>query len=96
MKKRSIIIISFVLLAFFSLHLNDFGLIKLFQLQKKHSELKNELNNLLIQQVELNEDIQKLKTDENYIQKIAREKYMMVEPGERVYRVQDEKTLSTN
>ena len=96
MKKRSIIIISFVLLAFFSLLLNDFGLIKLFQLQNKHSELKNELNNLLIQQVELNEDIQKLKTDENYIQKIAREKYMMVEPGERVYRVQDEKTLSTN
>ena len=28
--------------------------------------------------------------------KIAREKYMMVEPGERVYRVQEEKTLSTN
>ena len=85
-----------MLLAFFSLLLSDFGLIKLFQLQKKHSELKNELNNLLLQQVELNEDIQKLQTDENYIQKIAREKYMMVEPGERVYRVQEEKTLSTN
>ena len=96
MKQRFVIIISFVLLAFFSLLLNDFGLIKLFQLKNKHSELKNELNNLLIQQVELNENIQKLQTDENYIQKIAREKYMMVEPGERVYRVQDEKTLSTN
>ena len=89
-------ILSFVLLAVCSLILNDFGLIKLFQLQNRHSELKNELNNLLIQQAELNEDIQRLQTDENYIQKIAREKYMMVEPGERVYRVQEEKTLNTN
>ena len=96
MKKRSIMILSFVLLAVCSLILNDFGLIKLFQLQNRHSELKNELNNLLIQQAELNEDIQRLQTDENYIQKIAREKYMMVEPGERVYRVQEEKTLNTN
>ncbi len=96
MKKRSIMILSFVLLALCSLILNDFGLIKLFQLQNRHSELKNELNNLLIQQAELNEDIQRLQTDENYIQKIAREKYMMVEPGERVYRVQEEKTLNTN
>ena len=96
MKKRSIMILSFVLLALCSLILNDFGLIKLFQLKNRHSELKSELNNLLIQQAELNEDIQRLQTDENYIQKIAREKYMMVEPGERVYRVQEEKTLNTN
>jgi len=96
MKQRSIIIISFVLLAVFSLLVNDFGLIKLFKLQRKHANLKNELNHLLLQQAELNEEISRLQIDERYIQKIAREKYMMVEPGERVYRVQEEKTLNTN
>ena len=37
-----------------------------------------------------------LKTDEKYIQKIAREKFMMVLPGEKVYRVKDEKIIDSH
>ena len=68
---------------------NDFGLLKLIRLQKKHSALEKSLTTLLLQQEKLREQISKLQTDNEYIEKIAREKFMMVLPGEKVYRVQE-------
>ena len=38
---------------------------------------------------ELKTEITQLQTDNAYIEKIAREKFMMVLPGEKVYRVQE-------
>jgi len=75
---------------------NDFGLLKLIELYKKERQLYAEVNDLLLQQDKLQAEIQKLQTDEEYIQKIARKKFMMVLPGEKVYRVQDEKVFENN
>ena len=75
---------------------NDFGLFQLFQLYQKEKKLYVEVNELLLQQDNLQIEINRLQTDEKYIQKIAREKFMMVLPGEKVYRVKDEKIIDSN
>ena len=72
---------------------NDFGLITYFQLKKKHDQLDKELQNLLAQQNSLHSEINRLQTDQDYIEQIAREKFMMVKPGERVYRVKEVKEI---
>ena len=76
--------------------LNDFGLINYFKLKNKHKTLDKELQRLLIQQEELRLEIHKLQTDQNYIEQIAREKFLMVKPGERVYKVTEEKEIIEN
>ena len=76
--------------------LNDFGLITYFKLKNRHKILDEELQQLLVQQNNLRSEINKLQTDQEYIEKIAREKFMMVKPGERVYRVKEEKEIIEN
>ena len=65
-------------------------------MKKKHSELQQELKHLLLQKNNLRDEISQLQVDEQYIEKIAREKFMMVLPGEKVYRVQEQKQLNIN
>ena len=48
---------------------------------------------LLKQQINLQEEIVKLNIDQEYIEKIAREKFMMVKPGEKVFRVIESKQM---
>ena len=78
------IIVSLIILIF-----NDFGLLKLAKLQRKHQKLEKSLTTLLSQQEKLRLEINQLQTNNEYIEKIAREKFMMVLPGEKVYRVQE-------
>jgi len=84
----------FLITGFGFMLFNDFGLVNLFHLYQKEKKLFSEVNILMVQQDNLRKEIKKLQTDEEYIQKIAREKFMMVLPGEKVYRVQDEKIIS--
>ena len=71
---------------------SDRGLINLWYLKKEKLEIQNEINDLrnLIAMLEKEED--KLKFDEKYIEKIAREKFKMVKPGERVFKVNDKES----
>ena len=75
---------------------NDFGLIRYFKLKKEHTLLDQELSQLLAQQQELRLEIDKLQYDQNYIEKIAREKFLMVKPGEKIYKVEDDKIIREN
>ena len=78
-------------ISFVVLIVNDFGLFKLFKLKQQCSDLEKSLNVLLLQQEKLRLDINRLQTDRQYIEKIAREQFMMVLPGEKVYRVEESK-----
>ena len=80
-----IIIIGCISLLFFS----DRGLINLWSLKKEKLEIQNEINDLRNQIAILEKEEEKLKFDEKYIEKIAREKFKMVKPGERVFKVAD-------
>ena len=94
-KPKIILFTSLLIFSLTILLVNEFGLIKYIKLSQKHKLLKNKLNNILEQQTTLRSNITQLQTDEDYIRSIAREKFMMVLPGEKVYRVIDEKTISS-
>ena len=68
---------------------SDRGLINLWSLEKEKLEIQNEINDLRNQIAMLEKEEEKLKFDEKYIEKIAREKFKMVKPGERVFKVTD-------
>ena len=72
-------------LIFFS----DRGLINLWSLKKEKLEIQNDINSLRNQIAMLEKEEDKLKFDEKYIEKIAREKFKMVKPGERVFKITD-------
>ena len=71
---------------------SDRGLINLWSLKKEKLEIQNEINDLRNQIALLEKEEEKLKFDEKYIEKIAREKFKMVKPGERVFKVADEES----
>ena len=68
---------------------SDRGLINLWSLKKEKLEIQNEINDLRNQIAMLEKEEEKLKFDEKYNEKIAREKFKMVKPGERVFKVTD-------
>jgi cell division protein FtsB len=80
-----IVVIGCISLLLFS----DRGLINLWSLKKEKLEIQNEINDLRSQIAMLEKEEEKLKFDEKYIEKIAREKFKMVKPGERVFKVTD-------
>lgn len=72
---------------------NDSGLIQWLKL-KNYKENNLVQNNMLLdQQIKLQNEIYKLENDEEYLEKIARERFMLVKPGEKVFRVIDTKTM---
>ena len=68
---------------------SDLGLIKLYSLQKKHNKIKNEIDVLIQKESMLIDEINKIKENDKYLEKIAREKFQMVKPGEKIFRVVD-------
>lgn len=81
-----LIVAGCVSLIFFS----DRGLINLWSLKNEKLEIQNEINSLRSQIAMLEKEEERLKFDEKYIEKIAREKFKMVKPGERVFKVLEE------
>ena len=73
-----------ILLLLFS----DRGFIPLWKLKKEKLEIQQEINSLRQQIVSLEKEAEKLKFDNKYVETIAREKFMMVEPGEKVFKVE--------
>tara|TARA_B100001540_G_C15314313_1_gene420650 strand:+ start:40 stop:351 length:312 start_codon:yes stop_codon:yes gene_type:complete len=71
----------------------DFGVIKLINLKKERSNLQLEIEQLLTQQITIREEIKKLKYDTSYVEKIARERFLMVKPGEKVFKVIESKQI---
>jgi cell division protein FtsB len=56
-------------------------------LKKEKLEIQKDINSLRSQIAMLEKEEEKLKFDEKYIERIAREKFKMVKPGERVFKV---------
>lgn len=66
---------------------NDFGLIRWWQLKNTKEKQHTEIKQLLNQQIKLQNEIIKIESNTEYLEKIAREKFMMVKPGEKVFKV---------
>ena len=70
---------------------NDMGIVRWYQLHRERTQIKAEIDQLIQEEAELTNELDRLTNDKEYIKKIAREKFHMVKPGEKVFRVIDRK-----
>ena len=63
------------------------GIIQWYQLRHERNEVQAEINRLIQEESKLTSELDRLTNDKEYIKKIAKEKFHMVKPGEKVFRV---------
>ena len=79
-----VVLIGCVSLLFFS----DRGLESLWELKKEKVEIQQEINSLRKEIANLKRESEKLEFDQDYVEKIAREKLKMAKPGEQVFKIE--------
>ena len=72
---------------------DDLGLLKWYSLKKERIRIQYEIDELIQRESHLTEEIFKITSDDIYLEKIAREKFQMVKPGEKVFRVVDNRKV---
>lgn len=74
-------------IAFFSyvFLFSNHGLLRYFYLLRRKNLLLKEITMLREEQMKLQQEIERLTDNYRYIEKIAREKYQMGKPGEKIY-----------
>ena len=65
----------------------DHGLLKLYKIKQKRKIIQGNITRLREEKGKLVGEKNKIQNDLNYIEKIAREKYKMVKPGEKIFKV---------
>jgi len=84
-----IILILGVMLLFF----NDMGIVKWYRLKQERLHIQIEIDRLILEEKDLTAEFDRLENDDEYIKKIARERFHMVKPGEKVFRVIDRRKV---
>ncbi len=84
-----IIMVLGVMLLFF----NDMGIVKWYQLKQERLNIQTEIDRLILEEKDLAAELDHLENDDEYIKKIARERFHMVKPGEKVFRVIDRRKV---
>ena len=79
----AIIGITLIIIFIFGNH----GVIELYQLSKKRQQIQEEIILLRQQKIDLEKEKSLLKNDRKHIEKLAREKYRMAKPNERIFKV---------
>ena len=67
----------------------DHGLLKLYKIKKERQLVQKKIISLREEREKLRSEKIKIENDLSYIEKIAREKYKMVKPGEKIFKVID-------
>ncbi len=65
----------------------DHGLFQLYKLKKERAEIQLYISQLRRDRETLSNEKNRLENDFKYIEKLAREKYRMAKPGEKVFKV---------
>jgi len=65
----------------------DHGVYQLYRLQQERSEIQQAIVKLRDEKLKLEAEKTRLETDFEYIEQLAREKYRMSKPGEKVFKV---------
>ena len=80
-----------VLLILFSLAIvfifGDHGVIKLYKIKNERKMIQKKIAELREEKEKLKNEKNRIENDLGYIEKIAREKYKMVKPGEKIFKV---------
>ena len=65
----------------------DHGLLKLYKIKNLRKKIQTHITQLRDEREKVEEKKNKIKNDIIYIEKMAREKYKMVKPGEKIFKV---------
>ena len=65
----------------------DHGLIKLYKIKSQRKKVQSHITQLGEEREKRKEEKNKIENDLDYIEKVAREKYKMVKPGEKIFKV---------
>ena len=65
----------------------DHGILQLFKLKREKAKIQDHIIELREEKEELVLEKHRLENDLDYIEKLAREKYRMAKPGEKVFKV---------
>ena len=63
------------------------GIVRWYQLRNERNQVQVAIDQLIQKEAELTTELDRLSNDKEYIKKLAREKFHMVKPGEKVFRV---------
>ena len=85
--KGLVFLIGFSLIIIFIF--GDHGLLKLYKIKSERQIIQKKIVSLREEREKLKTKKIKIENDLNYIEKIAREKYKMVKPGEKIFKVVD-------
>ena len=72
---------------------NEIGVVRWYQLRNERNRIQAEIDHLIEQETEIISELDRLTNDKEYIKKIAREKFHMVKPGEKIFRVIDRRKV---
>ena len=75
----------FGIIALYYLSFNDYGIVHHFRIKKELKQIQVQIEKLETQQKDIKVTIGKLKTNYDYIEKLAREKFRLVKEGEELY-----------
>ena len=89
LKNRNLVFPLILILGMLYLFTSEMGIMRWYQLKNKREHIQSEINRLIAEEKSLTEELDRLTNDEEYIKKIAQERYQMVKPGEKVFRVID-------
>ena len=82
-----------VFLIFFSLSIififGDHGVLKLYKIKNERKVIQKKITELREEREYLKNEKSRIENDLGYLEKIAREKYKMVKPGEKIFKVID-------
>ena len=91
-KSRIYVLSILAFLGLITLVFSDLGLKELRHLRQQKELLNIKIHSLYKQQNSLQKEMKNLENDTGYVEKIAREKFLMVKPGEKVFRVIESKS----
>ena len=74
----------------------DHGVHQLYRLRTERAAIQKQIAELRIDRENSLEESARLKTDMDYIEKLARERYRMAKKGERVFKVLQKKRIRLN
>jgi cell division protein FtsB len=86
-KRKKILFWSVIGVIVMTVVFGNYGAYQMYVIKRQKAQLEKEIEDLKKDQAELIKTRERAKTDITYIEKVAREKYSMVKPGEHVYQV---------
>lgn len=86
-KRKKILFWSVIGVIAMTIIFGNYGAYQMYVIQRHKMSLEKEIEQLKKDQAQLIKNRERMKTDLAYIEKVAREKYSMVKPGEHVYQV---------